>query len=293
MPILRDRTKIETAGFNRGRKGLAMLLVHFAFPLWAAVMPPPQTTEETAGYAELATLSPSSAAELAREETFYRRLLAKQQSALPPDDPATAVVLHDLGVVLRIRGDSRAALKLFEQARDTFASSPRTRWRYARALVEIANCDWALKKPYDAEPLLRQAISIFSSLDPPDTVGTAVALNTLGSLYLELSDPEGGERQFYRALALAQSNPSVGATTEAVIRGNLAAAFFADGHARHALTLYQESVADLERDLGPASPTLGQMLLSYAEVLRKLHHKAEARQVQREAHSILASITAH
>jgi hypothetical protein len=162
----------------------------------AALAPAQEQGPQRADEIALQPLDIRNAARLADAESLHREAPAMQKAQCPPDDWAIALTLYNLGVIQRVRGNPSAALNSPQEARALYAplSGASGRQMYARTLVETSNCLWLLKKPYDAEPLLREAAGIFSSLDPPDRVSEVLALNTLGGLFVQLSDPQGGQR---------------------------------------------------------------------------------------------------
>ena len=69
---------------------------------------------------------------------------------------------------------------------------------------------------------------------------------------------------------------------------NLASAYYAEGRYQDAEPLYVRSLHIGERVLGPAHPDVVMTLQNYAQLLRKLHRKAEARKVEASVRELRA-----
>lgn len=208
-------------------------------------------------------------------ERLHRRALALHRDRLPAGHPLIATALTNLGVLSRIRGDLKQAEALLN---DSLSRQPRPTPDRAAALIALANVHSARRKPFMAEPLVREAVAILEGFDAPDPRALPAALSSLGALHLELDDPEGAERQFRRAIDLAGDAPLAFRST---LQSNLAAALFAEGRTAESLMLYSKTLSQTESALGSAHPRTTGVRRNYADALAKTGRKAEAREVLR------------
>lgn len=207
-------------------------------------------------------------------ERLHLEALPYYQAMLPPDHELVITSLHNLGVLARRRGDYSAAAKWLNAA---LAVAPAGSLLRADSLNGLATVLEHRKRPLEAEPLVREAISILEALPQPDHLELADSLNTLGLLHLALGDPEGAERQFTRArdrLNFAATVPPEFRSTLAV---NLAAAVFRQNKTVDALRLYGQALQEAEHSFGMTDPRTGAVRHYYAEALRKTGRRADAK----------------
>ncbi|MGJ5815586.1 tetratricopeptide repeat protein [Paludibaculum fermentans] len=224
-------------------------------------------------------------------EPVFQRALAAHRLLAEGNESYIMAELHNLGVIARKRGDFQQSLDLLNQS---LAINRRQNAHRASAntLIELANTYRAMDKPYDADPMVREAITLSEQLSPPDYQVYAGACNTYGALHMRLQDIEGATRWFQRALDAARKLPSIQPDLEASVMANLATAEFASGHSDQALELFRQSIAMQEKYLGSSHPKLGETLASYSSVLRRLRMKDEAAEANRRAVHIRNSLVA-
>lgn len=257
----------------------------------SAQEPPSKTLLQQASesYREATTLC--EAGRYLEAEPFFQRALAAHRLLAEGNESYITAELHNLGVIARKRGDFEQSLDLLNQS--LAVSRKRNAARSgANTLIELANTYRAMDKPYDADPLIREAITVSEQLSPPDHQVYAGACNTYGALHLRLQDPEGAIRWFQRALAAARRLPVIQPDLEAAVIANLATAQFASGNGEQALGLFRESISMQEKYLGPTHPKLAETLASYSSVLRRMRHKDEAAEANRRAVQIRNSLVA-
>ncbi|MGC4048673.1 MAG: tetratricopeptide repeat protein [Paludibaculum sp.] len=222
-------------------------------------------------------------------EPYFQRALSSHRQLAEGNESYIMAELHNLGVIARKRSDFEQSIELLNQS--LALSRKRNAARSgANTLIELANTYRAMNKPYDADPLIREAITMSEQLSPPDHQVYAGACNTYGALHLRLQDPEGAIRWFQRALDAARRLPAIQPDLEAAIIANLATAQFASGNGEQALGLYRESISMQEKYLGPSHPKLAETLASYSSVLRRMRHKDEAAEANRRAVQIRNSL---
>ncbi len=224
-------------------------------------------------------------------EPVFQRALAAHRSLAEGNERYIMAELHNLGVIARKRGDFVLSLELLNQSLAMNRKQNALR-ATANSLIELANTYRALDKPYDADPLVREAITLSEQLTPPDHQVYATACNTYGALHMRLQDAEGALRWFQRALDAARKLPSIQPDLEASVMANLATAEFASGHNNQSLELFRQSIAMQEKYLGASHPKLAETLASYSSVLRRLRFKEEAAEANRRAVRIRNSLVA-
>ncbi|WP_321476251.1 tetratricopeptide repeat protein [uncultured Paludibaculum sp.] len=222
-------------------------------------------------------------------EPLFQRALTFHRSHPEGNEGYVMAELHNLGVIARKRGDHQRSLDLLGESLAMNRRSNATR-STAITLTEMANTYRAMDKPYDADPLVREAITLAEQLDPPDPHTYATACNTYGALHIRLQDVEGASRWFRRALEAASRMPAKQPELEASVMANLATAEFASGNGAAALDLFRQSIAMQEQYLGPNHPKLAETLASYSSVLRRLRYKDEAAEANRRAVQIRNSL---
>lgn len=222
-------------------------------------------------------------------EPLFRLALAEHRALGARQESYVIAELHSLGLIARKRGDFSQSLELLNESltmnRARGAARPTV-----STLIEIANTYRAMDKPYDADPIVREAIEMSHHLDPPDPRLYATACNTYGALHLRLEDVGGASRWFQRALTAAREVPTDRWALESSVMANLATVEFAAGNGDQALALFRQSIAMQEEHLGPNHPKLAETLASYASVLRRLEHKEEAAEARRRATRIRNSL---
>ena len=208
-------------------------------------------------------------------ERLHRRALAIHSERLPSNHRLITTALNNLGVLARMRGDLKQAEALLT---DALSRQPGPTPDRAATLIALANVHSARHRPFQAETLVREAVAILEAAPASDPRALPAALNTLGTLHLELDDPQGAERQFRKALDLAGEAPPA---FRATLGSNLAAAIFAQGRTTESLSLYSRTLTETQSALGPVHPRTAGVRQFYAEALRKAGRKAEARDVLR------------
>lgn len=207
-------------------------------------------------------------------ERLHLEALPLYRAILPPDHELIVTTLHNLGLLARTRGDYTTATRWLNEG---LAVAPARSVLRADMLNASASVLQGRKRPLEAEPLVREAISILEALPQPDNLKLADALNTLGTLHLSLQDPEGATRQFTKArdrLAFVAAVPPEFRCTLAV---NLAASLFAQGKTSEALSLYSQALRQAESSFGPNHPRTGEVRQFYAEALSKTGNRKQAR----------------
>lgn len=214
----------------------------------------------------------------AEAERLELEALKQFEATHPPDHASIATSLHNLGVLARTRGDLKQAERYLSRVLDIRASQPWARAEYASTLIEVANLWQIRKKPYLAEPPLREAIEILEGNPQGNQVALSAAYNTLGSLHITLGDPDGAERHLRNALRYSGHAPPAHIMT---VKANLAAAIFDQGRVSEGLALYRDTMAQAHAALGEAHPRYHDVVRFYARALRNAKRGGEAKALVR------------
>ncbi|QOY85021.1 tetratricopeptide repeat protein [Paludibaculum fermentans] len=253
--------------------------------------PAPKTLLQQASEAYRDATSLCDAGRFLEAEPVFQRALAAHRLLAEGNQSYIMAELHNLGVIARKRGDFVQSLDLLNQSLAISRKQNAIR-ASANTLIELANTYRAMDKPYDADPLVREAITLSEQIVPPDYQVYATACNTYGALHIRLQDVEGATRWFQRALDAARKLPSTQPELEASVMANLATSEFAGGHNDQSLELFRQAIAMQEKYLGPSHPKLAETLTSYSSVLRRLRFKQEAAKANRRAVQIRNSLVA-
>lgn len=222
-------------------------------------------------------------------ERLFQHALAIHRRLPAGNENYIVAELHNLGLIARKRGAHQQSLDLLNESL-TMNRERTDAHATAHTLIEIANTYRVMDKPYEADPVVREAIQLSEQLAPPDPKVYAIACNTYGALHIQLQDVEGAGRWFRRALDAVRTLPDTEPEIEASVLANLAAVQFAAGHGQESLDLFRQSIAMQEKYLGPTHPKLAETLASYSSVLKRLRHKDEAAAVNRRATQIRNSL---
>jgi eukaryotic-like serine/threonine-protein kinase len=222
----------------------------------------------------------------AEAKAGYERALAELRPSLPPNHPSISACIHNLGVLARHERDYKSSLALLDEALSLRTGGHPD--EYASSLVEKSSTLWAMKRPFDAEKPLREAIDILIANGEKEDRKLVAAINTLGALHLSLQDPQGAETHFRRALEIQTAANRLNDVQTAQVQANLATAIFAQDRREQGLALYRESIERQRSLLGPDHPALLSSLRSYAFLLDKSKQREEAREVKRQIGVIMA-----
>lgn len=133
----------------------------------------------------------------------------------------------------------------------------------------------------DAERKLRRILPDLAGLDQ------ATALNDLGMVRAALADFVEARLLMERSLVIRRQCGASGADHGRML-ANLALVCFRQGDFVLAASFYREALPIMEGALGPGHAHVGMVLAEYSQVLRKSGRKAESKNVERRARTILA-----
>jgi tetratricopeptide (TPR) repeat protein len=140
----------------------------------------------------------------------------------------------------------------------------------------------------EAEPLLRQALSIREKalgLDHPDV---ATSLNNLAKLYYIQGRFMEAESLYERARAIRENALGPNHPDVAESLNNLGELYASQGQYTKAELMYQRALAIFENALGPEHPHVAACLENYASLLRTTNRSEEAEALEARARAIRA-----
>jgi len=142
----------------------------------------------------------------------------------------------------------------------------------------------------EAEALQRQTLAIWNR--HPETNGTyiAMALGSLAATLVGLKRYDEAKNLIEEALCLAEKDAGPQHPLTGVLLQSLGELYVLQRHHAEAAKVLARSLAINERALGPGHETLARANLVYAQVLRKLNRKSEAKEYERRAYAIQASL---
>ncbi len=198
---------------------------------------------------ELAALDPPNA------EAYDRLALQQQEKASGKDDPLVAVVLNDLGLVLRQKNDNQTAEPLFRRA---FAIQEKALGANHAATASTMNNLGSLLESTgqldEAERLERRALRIFEDKLGPESMELATTCANLADTLWAKHDRASAETLYRRAVSIDESvygpeDPEV--VTDLV---NLGLFLKEAGEIAGANALLRRALAIYEKAYGPKSP---------------------------------------
>lgn len=181
-------------------------------------------------------------------EREARAILAYLQKTRGPEHPETANAHFELGVLLQLSGDYRAAEAplllaleirqrvLGPQAGDTVA-----------VMLELASVYERLNLYDKSESLYLQALKLTEQAEGPDSFRVSRVLNDLGRFYRLLGELERAEPLYQRSLAILKKGPA-NPTAAATTLNNLALVYEKSGDFERAEGYYRSALATLPKE---------------------------------------------
>lgn len=197
--------------------------------------------------------------ELARDEEARKALRDASKSASPClTNIRVGNTLADLSIRM---GKTKDALKFARIVEG--ASSKEFGERSLQRAVSLETLAQALavnRKEIEAEPLIRESISIVDEHGGQSSVFKARLLNLLATLHAKLDDPEGAQRQLERAWAIVGNSPDE--PMRVVIMHNLGAAALRQGRKEEA----QARMAEVQKELDRLPRSVQREIQSWSSV---------------------------
>jgi tetratricopeptide (TPR) repeat protein len=197
----------------------------------------------------LAMLDPANA------ESYYRGAVRAEETASGKNHPRVAILLNDLALALRQKGDNRSAEPLFRRALaiQEKALGP-DHAATASTLNNLGSLLQSTKQLAEAERLERRALRIFEHKLGPESMELATTCSNLADLLWTKGDRASAAGLYRRAVSIDESvygpeDPEVGGDL-----ANLGALLKESGQSAAAQSALRRALAIYEKALGPNSP---------------------------------------
>ena len=212
--------------------------------------------------------------------------LAIVERRLGTTNPNTLRVALDLSAVYLELGEvSKAELLIrrFLQGSDHLSPGDR-----AILLAELASVMACKQDFMDAEALYRAALPVFERDPTPDfRERTIIGLSNLSVIDMRMERYSEGRTHSARAQTLLRTMASPPPLLVLKTLANAAAVEALTGKAKDADSLFQLVISHSELNFGPNYYLMGYVMDSYAEFLRRVGRRKDARAAQKRANDIL------
>ncbi len=203
------------------------------------------------------------------------RALSNLETSLGPEHMEVVGCLTDLGVCYRRMGRyaeaEGASTRVLEIVQKTGGGADVAAAQYAMGLLYSETGRQA-----QAVAALQTAVRLLEQQRNPPPGALAMALTSLGNVYLQQSRFHEGEPVLRRALHAAIDTYGPGAIETAHVECGLATLEAARGQSRAAEARWRRVLRILEAKRGPDHPDVGFVLLNLAETVRRPGHYVEA-----------------
>jgi len=232
----------------------------------------------------------------------YFQMLGRLREAEWADADALAIVERRLGTInpntLRIALDLSAVyLELGEVSKteklirrflgEGDRLSPTDRAILLAELASVMACKQDFK---NAEALYRAALPVFERDPTPDfRERTIIGLSNLSVIYMRMERFSEGRTYSERAQTLLRTMVNPPPLLVLKTLANAAAVAALTGKVKDADSLFQFVISHSERNFGPNYYLMGYVMDSYAELLRRVGRRKDARAAQKRANDILHS----
>jgi tetratricopeptide (TPR) repeat protein len=188
-------------------------------------------------------------------EAYYRLALQQEEKASGKDNPRVAIVLNDLGLTLRQKGDNSAAEPLFRRALtiqekvlgpDHMAT--------ASTLNNLGSLLQSIGQLDEAERLERRALRIFEEKLGPESMELAITCTNLADLMWTKHDRSAVAILYRRALSIDESVYGPEDPEVAMDLTNLGLFLKEKGERAAASASLHRALTIYEKAFGPGSP---------------------------------------
>jgi tetratricopeptide (TPR) repeat protein len=226
-----------------------------------------------------------SIGKIGEAEHMLQRSLAIWKLRLGPEDPMLTRPIHALAALYLELSDLKKAdqLEIPAWAERLEARAPHG-VDYAHLLEDLGAL-YSLRGDFPrAEQSLLMAIEIFE----PGSTERAIALNNLGVACLDVKRYEEASKWLSKSLEIWQSFGSASGLNSTLTEHSLAVAFHKAGHPLQAAPLFAQAAVEADRYFGPTSVRTASVIKSYAEFLRDVNRKGEAKKLEERVRAIMA-----
>ena len=215
---------------------------------------------------------------------YYRRSIAEWEKAGDPHRMALARTLNNLASLLWDTGQPAEAERVLMRSSiiqiDVVGPhSPEA----AHLFYNLGAVRWRQKRWADAAAAYRQVLAIDGQ--PGNQLETAVAANTLASIYRKTSRHTEANALFERARMIWERSHDA-RDVAPMLLVDLATSFWRGNKLVEAETCVKQALAAVESRFGPSHSRTAQTLTLYAAILQQTDRKAEARALEKRAKEI-------
>ena len=157
----------------------------------------------------------------------------------------------------------------------------------AIAMLDLAVAYEHTRGTREAEALLRQSLGLLEARRGPDHPVLAAALGPLASVLIRAGRYDEALIHSERAWRILSRNPAVGEPDRLNTMSALGTLYSLTGRPLEAEIFSKQAVSRAETIYGPDHPRLGYYLKAYADVLKRLDRKAEAKAAEKRSGAIL------
>jgi tetratricopeptide (TPR) repeat protein len=220
-----------------------------AYDLFRSAAQGPNPSVSARCLTELAVLDAPNA------EAYYRLALQQEEKASGKDNPRVAIVLNDLGLTLRQKGDNSAAEPLFRRALaiQEKALGP-NHTATASTLNNLGSLLQSIGQLDEAERLERRALRIFEEKLGPESMELAITCTNLADLMWTKHDRSAVAILYRRALSIDESVYGPEDPEVAMDLTNLGLFLKENGESAAASTSLHRALTIYEKAFGPGSP---------------------------------------
>jgi hypothetical protein len=234
---------------------------NLAIALEAAHQPEEAVTQlKLAAAGKSPRVAARAAAALARldepnAELHYRQALAAEERASGTADRRVAVILHELALTLRGKGDDRSAEPLLRRALAIQEKLEKPEYRLTVGIMNtLGNLVEGAQRLDEAERLERAALKLAEDKFGPESPELSMTCTNLADVLWNKRDLRGAALLYRRAFTIDASLYGPDRPETAADLANLGVVSKEAGQTQSGQALLQQALAIYEKTLGPSSP---------------------------------------
>ncbi len=227
-----------------------------------------------------------------KAEPILKRELRVREKAVGPNGPAIVTTLDQLALVYQAEnkyGEAESLIMRGLEIREKAFGI--NNLKVAESTQALADLYHAQKRDAEAEDLLKQAIGIEEKASRPSDPAYPTlswTLTDLGHLYEGEKRYAEAERVFTRALIIYQNAPSPNYFNIGDSLFEVAIVFALEDKNSEAESYFKQTLATMEKSLGPEHPRLAPVLDMYSVLLQKINRTTDGRLMKERADAIRA-----